>query len=182
MKNLIITFLLFIQISLFAHPHLFVKPIVDMTIEDNVLQSIDLTWEWDKWWSHDVIIECDFNGDGVFKGEELKLVYDYFFKGIKDFDYFTYIEIDKSKFKIDTVTNFDAVMNSDRIVTYTFNIPINQEISNSTTIRVRFNDSTIFTAFGKDLRLGDSSKDYAENITVEEYEFYGIEMTFNLKI
>lgn len=45
--------------SVFAHPHLFVKSEIKPEIDNNLLTGFKIIWEWDEYWTSDVMAECD---------------------------------------------------------------------------------------------------------------------------
>lgn len=166
---------------LYSHPHLFIKPTIGLVTGSGSVKGLQINWEWDKWWSEDVFFECDLNGDGTFNKEESQMVYDDFFIGIEDFDFFTFIHIDGKRYKIKGVEQFKVSSSSDGIVTYSFFVPLNVEAKGKAAVEINFDDATSYTAFEEKIpvnlatgpgRLGD--------VVSEKHSFYGAKVAFQL--
>lgn len=152
-KFIMLLFLFLLPCLVTAHPHLFIKPSVQLHVENSVLKGIKINWEWDKWWSGDVIHECDFNNDGSFSEKEIKYIYKNFFKSISAYGYFIRIEINDKKVNVKSVKNFNAKLVNESRVDYNFYIPINKNINSRTKFEISFDDETIYTAFEKQIKL-----------------------------
>lgn len=167
--------------NIYSHPHLFIKPELKPRISGNTLSGIEITWEWDKWWSNDVITYCDTNRDGKFDARETKMIYDDFFIGIKEFDFFTEIFLNNRKYNIRTVTDFSASIGAGNIVTYKFVVPLNIELTQTTAVRVSFNDETIYAAFDK-ISISSGDNFSITGIKTETKGFYGVQISAELKL
>lgn len=178
-KKIIIS-LIFIILSrfLYSHPHLFIKTAVETVILEGAAKGIKINWEWDKWWSEDVINQCDRDGNGVFGDSEIKLVYDDFFIGIKDFNFFTELFVNDKKIKISKVLQFSADINKEKLVSYNFIIPIDEKIGEILKIKIGFNDETIYTSFDKNIFLKKDKNFNYSNVSISEKGYYGVEIRF----
>jgi len=176
---LIITFLS-IPAGLQSHPHLFIKPAIEVIKTGTDSAAIKMTWEWDKWWSREVIRECDKNRNGYFETSEIKLVYNDFFSGIKSSGFFTQIYLNGRRVRFNSVNNFSAFISSDDIVTYTFIIPINIDTTGPATVKICFNDETIYAAFDRTVKLVKNSDINYTSISIKEFSYYGTEVSFNI--
>ncbi len=179
-KLLIPLFLLMIVASLFCHPHLFVEPSVKVLTSENTISGILVYWKWDLWWSMDVISECDLDRDFAFNEKEVELVYKDFFSPIRQYAYFTEITVAGKKQSINRVENFDAVINGDETVTYSFVFPINVEINQRVPIKILFNDRTIFTAFETNIETIENDQLIYQNIKTSGYGFYGAQVELDV--
>lgn len=167
-------------VSLTAHPHLFIEPSLGVIVEDNTITGLRVSWKWDMWWSMDVIAEADKNRDGFLDKEEVKIVYDKFFVGIKDFDFFTEIRVNGKKQDTDDIKDFNAVIEKDKIVSYSFVFPLNEELQEQTGFLVRFSDPTIFVAFDRKIELlNKDSVNYREKRT-SNHGYYGVQIEFQV--
>jgi len=179
-KSLLLFCFLSLVTILYGHPHLFIKPSIEIVIDTNVINGIKITWEWDKWWSEDVINECDIDKNGILDKKEIKLVYKTFFIGIKDFNYFTEIYINNNKIKINNILDFTANVNKDKIVTYDFIIPIGFKFEAGTKIKICFNDKTIYTAFDENIVLIPIKDHNFENLKMSDCGYYGVQIIFDI--
>ena len=179
-KILIIFCFSFLTGIVFGHPHLFIKPSIEIVSNENIIKGIKLIWEWDNWWSEDVINACDTNKNGIFGDDEVKLVYKNFFSGVKDFNYFTEIFINGEKLKIISISDFNAYIDKDYIVIYEFSIPIELKLENTLKIKIRFNDETIYTAFEKNINLIKNNNYKFTNLSIADYSYYGVQLSFNV--
>ncbi|HOF00634.1 MAG TPA: DUF1007 family protein [Spirochaetota bacterium] len=177
---LFITAFIYFNSLAYSHPHLFIKSSSDFLIKDNFIKGIKISWTWDKWWSEDVINECDKNNDNLFDEKETQLIYEDFFIGIEDFNYFTEITINNKKIKIAGVKDFKAFINSDKIVTYIFVIPIEVKIEDEVKISLAFNDETIYTAFDKNVVLKNITGYAYKNLKITNYSYYGVKIDFTI--
>lgn len=182
-KYLLIIFLLFISpaaVRLYSHPHLFIKPTVEFIKTGQKRGAIKIKWEWDKWWSRDIIRECDINKDGFFDKNETKLVYDDFFIGIKKFNYFMEIRLNGKRLNFNSVSNFSASVDSNKIASYTFIIPIKPEITDPMEVAICFNDKTIYAAFDKEIILSANNDFTYSRISIKDSGYYGRKIVFDI--
>jgi len=180
-KKIILFFiLLFIGCCLFAHPHLFIKPSVKVIADSGNIKGLQISWEWDKWWSQDVLDSCDKNKNGkIDSKEEQDLVYKDFFIGIKDFNYFTMIYADNKKIDIKNILDFKAEV-KDSIVIYIFFIPFDINfITKRVNFKIIFNDETIYTAFDEKIYIIDNNGSNYNNIKIEPFSYYGRQIIFD---
>lgn len=180
-KRILLLFCFFLLSTLLhSHPHLFIKPSVEVVITNSTIKGIKITWEWDKWWSEDVINECDIDKNNAFDKKEIQLIYKNFFSGVKDFNYFTEIYVNKNKSRINTVLDFNASINKDNIVAYSFIIPLEVKYETGIKIKICFNDETIYTAFDKNLILVSNTDYTFNNLKISEYSYYGVQVAFEI--
>lgn len=162
MKKYTCIFIFFVFINfLNAHPHLFIDPVMNLIINEDKLTGIKVEWTWDEWWSMDVIDACDKNKNKVFEQNEIDLVYKDFFSAVKDFNFFTILEINNRKIPVNKTENFSAKIDKG-IVKYYFTIPLDISVSDKMSVKIFKNDDTVFTAFEK-IKLNINSDKY--NIT-----------------
>ncbi len=183
MKKKIISVIIMILLThsfLFAHPHLFIKPSIDVAVDNNTVKGFKITWKWDKWWSADVIADCDLDRNGLLNNEETRLVYKDYFIGVRDYDFFMGIIIDGKKIKIVDIKDFSVIINSDKTVSYTFFIPLEYKFSSEIKLSISFNDKTVYTSFDKNVSVTLSNSYTSKNLLVSEYDYYGVKIDFVL--
>ncbi len=172
MKKLIFGFLFcFSGIILYSHPHIYIKPTIDLRVVGNRVTGIVVTWEWDRWWSDEVIVNCDANRNGRFETVEAEKVYSGYFIGVQDFNFFTEIKANNRRLNFSGVTDFVPTM-SNRIVTYRFVIPVEIPLNTAQNIRIVFNDETIFVAF-EQIAIAGNARVLYSNKSVETVGYYG---------
>ncbi len=172
--------LLGVHTGLKAHPHIFIKPTAKCKLVNQQLKGIIISWQFDKWWSEDVLNNCDHNKDGQIKGQEVKTVFKDYFSGVKDYNYFTEITIAKKKINIKKVENFDVKVDQKRLVTYYFTVPINGTYQPGSPIKIALNDKTIYIAFDQKIALLKDKKVTYQKIKYSRYSHYGVMVSFNL--
>lgn len=170
----------FLTVNVSAHPHLFVKPAVDFVADESGISGLRMIWEWDEWWSYEVIMACDFDGDGHLDDNEINLVYKEFFSALKSFNYFTEITVNGDRVKIDSILDFHAEITDESIVIYSFVIPVDVDFEKRVEISIVFNDETIFTAFENKIKFLEHDKFLLGNIRNSRSGFYGVRADFEL--
>ena len=128
----------------------------------------------------DVIADSDKNRNGFFDRDEVKVVYDTFFIGIKDFDFFTEIIINGKKQIIKDVMDFNALIENDNTVSYQFVFPLNMKLEEPLKLKVKFSDRTIFVAFDRKIELLNKDKSNYQKAKSSNYEFYGVQIEFEV--
>ena len=177
---LIFTLIIPFSRELQGHPHLFIKPAVEIIRINESSDGIRIFWEWDRWWSREVIRECDTDRNGRFDNKEIDIIYKDFFSALRNFSFFTGIQINGRRLRINSVTQFHAEIGADEIVSYSFVIPLNSSINSPTNIRIFFNDETIYTAFDRTIGLAENPFFSFSNIDVSNYSHYGISMSLTV--
>lgn len=169
----VVAWLLFQPSPALAHPHLFIKPLVGLAATKGEIEGIRIRWEWDEWWSEDVVSQCDTDRNNAFSPKEQKKVKSGFFDGAKDFQYFTAIRINGKKTSFGEARNFTATIIPGGTVAYEFLLPLAKKQPLKGKMEICFNDETIYTAFDENVGLlGD--KKYIKRATSEIYEDYGV--------
>ena len=49
LRSLLAGIALFVSIAVYSHPHLFIKPSLELFVEDGAVSGIRIVWEWDNW-------------------------------------------------------------------------------------------------------------------------------------
>lgn len=181
-KYITVCFFILFQFQLLsAHPHLFVKP--SIAVKEIKINQIVLvvTWEWDRWWSDDILGTCDQNKDGILDSEDNRLVYRDYFESIRNFHYFTWVKLNNQDKKY-LLRNFKASISKGKIVIYEFEIVIdfNENVATKPyQMTVIFNDKSVYTAFDAKILINDpNGKEGYQNIKSGSESFYGVKVDF----
>jgi ABC-type uncharacterized transport system substrate-binding protein len=177
MRFLIILLFIVGAVKSEAHPHLFIEPSLKLLVTDQKITGLRVNWLWDKWWTEDVMAQCDLDKNGHLDSSEIKKVYKDFFIGIKSFNFFTEVEVNKKTIKYSDIKNFNARLNTENLLEYEFEIPLNQPLEVKANIRVRFSDQTIYTAFSAEIPVS-GNKVIIEAVKSDSYGFYGAQVDF----
>ena len=106
----------------FAHPHVFIDNRIEIVFNEEGLEGFNHEWTFDEMFSSTIIQEFDLNADGEFGEEEIKKVEEGAFSNLEEYDYFTDIKINGNRFKIQSVKDFYAKIDSG-VMVYEFFIP-----------------------------------------------------------
>ena len=123
-KTIIIFIFLFLNISAFSHPHVFIENAFTFIFDDNNLSGIRIKWIFDEMFSASIIMDFDSNRNNIFEENEIKEVEQGAFSNLANYNYYLYITIDNTKFSISEIKDFKAEITDNRIVYYFF-IPLN---------------------------------------------------------
>lgn len=123
--KLLIPFL-FITGALYSHPHIQILTRSIVEFEDSRVKGVWMEWEFDEYFSSDIVLSYDLDFDSVFNKEETDDIYNNAFISLKDFDYFTYIREGDNRWSPESATDFSAYIKEDKII-YKFFIPVNIE-------------------------------------------------------
>lgn len=169
----VIALLLLQPSPVLAHPHLFIKPFVGLVAAKGEIEGIRIRWEWDEWWSEDVVSQCDTDRNKRLNPKEQKEVKSEFFDGAKDLQYFTAIRVNGKKASFGEARNFAAMIMPGGTVAYEFLLPLAKKHPLKGKMEICFNDETIYTAFDEDVGLLGDKKNI-KRVTSERYEDYGV--------
>lgn len=140
--------LLFPVVPLAAHPHVFINTGSRFVFGPATLQGLEVSWEFDEFFSGQVLEACDSNKDGNLSAAEQILVRKKFFANLKSFHYFTFVWINEKFHKAVRVSKFKARVGAGRKVTYTFFIPLGSQLEAAAkTVKVMYLDESNFVAF-----------------------------------
>ena len=105
-----------------AHPHVFVDNTPTFVFDGKGLAGIRLFWLFDDMFGTQIREDFDTDGDGVFSAAEVAAVKKGAFDNLKNFDYFTFIDVDGKPFKVTRVQHFGAGFRSGQLY-YEFFVP-----------------------------------------------------------
>jgi len=140
-------------VSAFAHPHVFVDCNLAFVFDANGLAGLQERWVLDEMFAAMIMDEHDANGDGRIQPSEEQSIKTGAFDNLKNFDYFTLVEIDGEFFKPKTARNFSATMQAGKLV-YSFFLPCPEAAdAKAKTLRVAVRDSGYYA----DILLDDKT-------------------------
>lgn len=96
----------------------------NFNFKDGKLNNIELEWEFDEYFSRDIIESFDLDKNGFFNHEEVLDVYNNAFISLKNYDYFTYIRIGEERFSPEHAYDLKVKLASNGNVIYIFKIPV----------------------------------------------------------
>jgi ABC-type uncharacterized transport system substrate-binding protein len=112
----------FFSLPLLAHPHVFIDNRVSVIFDDDGLKGFKHEWIFDEMFSSTIIREFDLDADGKFNEKEIESVLSGAFSNLKEYNYFTDIDINGHRFEIKEFEGFHAVIDSGVLV-YEFFLP-----------------------------------------------------------
>lgn len=179
MKKLLIPLLflfLFFHLPADAHPHLFIEPGISFVEERGALRAVNIRWVWDEFWSEDVMLECDVDGNGSLSASEMKLVKKEFFDGVRDFGYFFMMKSDGQSIKFGAAKNFTVKMTGEGRLIYEFTLEAKTPVIPKNKLELFFFDKTIYTAFDPTVSITGGRLPLQKK-KFEPYSDYGVKMT-----
>jgi ABC-type uncharacterized transport system substrate-binding protein len=129
-KNTIITIVyiffiwtLILQVpEVHAHPHVFIVQRLNVVFDQKGLAGIKVRWEFDDMFASMIAEDHDANRDGILEANEIQTVKEKAFSFIAEQSYFIFIKIDNTPFKVQFITDFNAILKDKKLV-YEFLIP-----------------------------------------------------------
>jgi ABC-type uncharacterized transport system substrate-binding protein len=116
---------------LLSHPHVFNDTRVTVRFSGEGIEGFGITWLFDAMFSSMIIGDFDTDEDGSFSPAEIEAVRKGAFSNLKNFHYFTYIRVEGTDLPFDSVREFRASIQGNRLV-YAFFIPVGIPVSGST--------------------------------------------------
>jgi ABC-type uncharacterized transport system substrate-binding protein len=112
------------QGSASAHPHVWVTMETEVDFGPNKeIIGFKNKWTFDEFYTEFAIAGLDTNGDGVYSEEELKPLAQTNVEALKEFEYFTFPFVDKTKIAMKDPTEYRLV-HKDKLLTLYFNLPL----------------------------------------------------------
>jgi ABC-type uncharacterized transport system substrate-binding protein len=91
-----------------AHPHVWVDNVLTFVFDGDRLTSLRLTWSFDEFFGTAIIRRFDENRNSRFEPAENDKLQASAFAALKEYGYFTHIEIDGKPVTVDSVRGFQA--------------------------------------------------------------------------
>ncbi len=105
-----------------AHPHVFIQQNLKIVFNENGLAGFNVHWTFDEMFSNMICQDHDMNKNGILEKAEVASIKDKAFSYIAEFNYFIYVKINKTPFKVKYVTDFSAEIQNNKLI-YDFFIP-----------------------------------------------------------
>jgi ABC-type uncharacterized transport system substrate-binding protein len=128
--RLFITFL-FTNITLFAHPHIFIDIYPKINIQNNKATSLSLQWKFDQMTSSSLIMKYDRDKDNQLNKKELSRLKKSAIKALKKNNYYLKIVLKDENAKIQKLDNFVVTINKKGRLIYSFDLISNFEVKES---------------------------------------------------
>ena len=119
---IIVALLCFSFKTAYSHPHIFIDSSVEIVCSEKGVSNIVVEWEFDEMFSQSLITDYDLNKDGLFAESEIEELRKGAFVNLKNYEYFTHLQINKEKYPIEVVEKFYAYIDDNK-VSYNFSIP-----------------------------------------------------------
>ncbi|HZK19813.1 MAG TPA: DUF1007 family protein [Treponemataceae bacterium] len=127
---LAVNMLFILPATLFAHPHVFIKTSIEFVFEEKKLMGAWESWEFDRFFSAEIISWLDTDQDGDFNETESNMVYNNAFINLKNYYFYTFIRQGNTRTTPQEVLHFRARA-KDGIMTYTFYIDLSHYKGNN---------------------------------------------------
>lgn len=130
-----------------AHPHVFVQARAVVVFDKNgLMTAIRNVWEFDEAFSAFSVQGLDANGDGRFSTDELKSLARTNVDSLKQFGFFTHLDVDGAKATFREPTEYSAEMNQGRL-TLSYTLPLKAPLAVGQTTVLDVFDPAYFVAF-----------------------------------
>ncbi len=138
----IVSVLLLLLISLYAHPHTFIEVYPTVEVKNSKFQTIHFKWVLDEMTSTILIMELDQDGDGRINEKENRFIEKEYFSMFESTSYYTHLKIDSKLIPFPKPKNFKATIENHRLC-YSFNLDGAFDIKNTL---FEFGDSDFYVA------------------------------------
>lgn len=165
MKSYLLYFIIFLS-NTYAHPHVFIEVFPTIISKDDKINNIFIQWRYDQMTSQLMIMESDVNMNGKIDKEEIPYIKKNFFDVTKNFNYYTYINIDGKKIKTDP-KNFNVKLINGLYMALEYNLDINKPKNK---VDIEFYDEEMYNAFMLKKDFISSNTNF--NIVNINHDFY----------
>lgn len=141
-KLLLIIVIICISQNISAHPHIF----INYNIEIQQDKFAVISWTFDPLTSQRNIYNFDDNYDGKLNIAETENLFRDGFQNVAEYGYFIRLSVGDKKYQVSTVSNFKAIINDDKTLTYSFKIALPNFVGSETLAITHF-DTSYFIAF-----------------------------------
>ena len=130
---------------LLGHPHMFIDCKLTLKFDNKGLHCLQHKWHFDKMSSSMILRDFDKDGDGNLDKKEVASLKKDMFDNLKKQNYFTYIGIDKQRFEVKHIQDFNAQIINRKLV-YEFTAPCRVNATNSyKKVRISIFDPTYYS-------------------------------------
>lgn len=133
-------------VTALAHPHVFIVNRVDAVFDDKGLAGLRIKWGFDDFFSNMIVEEYDRNQNAALEKDEVALIKKEAFDYLAEHDYFVFVKIDDTPFKVQYIRDFSASLSNDKLC-YQFFVPCHvTALTSPKTLRVSIYDPTYYSA------------------------------------
>lgn len=166
--------------TLWAHPHLFIEPTVELMVKGDQWTQIRVRWEWDSMWSETVLDACDSHRDLKFSASENECVYNGYFQNLHRFHWFLTVKLQGKPLSLPPVRDFQVSVTPNKKLVYQFDFLISKPLKHSNPLLIRFEDETTYVAFDSRIWLIPPEGYSVKNPKVQVSGFYGVQAEIDL--
>ncbi|MBN1617086.1 MAG: DUF1007 family protein [Spirochaetales bacterium] len=120
---------------MYAHPHMSLTNSFNFVFDGPSLSGVWLEWQFDRFFSADIISAYDTNGDGTFSQAESNAVYQNAFINLRHYYYFTFIREGSKRWNPPKVDRFTASIREGYLV-YRFFVDLSSCTSGDVSVAV----------------------------------------------
>lgn len=120
--SLLVFCLLVIPGALWAHPHVFIAQRLKIVFDEKGMAGFNVNWQFDEMFTTMICYDHDVNKNKFLEKSEVASIKANAFAYIAEFNYFIYVKINNTPFKVKFVTDFAARLENDKLI-YDFFIP-----------------------------------------------------------
>jgi ABC-type uncharacterized transport system substrate-binding protein len=110
-----------------AHPHVWVDADVTLQFKDRKIEAMRVTWVFDEIFSSSAIGDFDSHHTGRLDADELKRLVAQSSKSLRNYSYFTYLDMGGKRQRVTAVEDFTAELKNKRLI-YHFSVPVNPAV------------------------------------------------------
>ncbi len=147
--SLIVSLLFFaVSTTVNAHPHIWIENQVEVRVNGNRIEAVRVEWTFDPFFSQSVLVDIGQPQGGGLSSSQVEQIRLNAFENLRNFGYFTYIRINGKEHPVRRVERFNARVNDDITLVYSFEIPIDVPLGTEPiALRVSMYDESFFTDF-----------------------------------
>lgn len=120
-----------------AHPHVFIDMRSSVSFNaQGAVDAIGISWTFDEFYTQFTTDGIDRNGNKKFDPAELQELANSYVKNLKEYRYFTYVELDGKLAETETPTNARAVINKGQL-TFVFRLPFAKPVDPAS-VKIRY--------------------------------------------
>lgn len=178
---LMIIYMLVYPGDITAQPHVFIDSSMVIVFDEQGMAGIKVKWVFDLMFSDTMIHDFDKDKNGKFNKAEIKDLNKESFSNLKEFNYFTFMFIDKREFKVKYIKDFSADIQKKQLVFAFFIACHVKAVSSYKEIKIAMFDKTIYTDFAlleKDTVKFENASHFDFNYEIldnRENSYYGSE-------
>jgi ABC-type uncharacterized transport system substrate-binding protein len=138
-----------------SHPHVFIENSITMVFDQEGLSGLQVKWVFDEFFTSMIVGDFDRNQNKKIEKPEIAHIKKDAFSNLINFEYFTFIKIERKPFKVKYIRNFSAALDGEKLV-YEFLIPCHVKTASTfKEVRVSQYDPSYYTvvSFAKKLPI-----------------------------